>query len=313
MQSIIKPKALKKGNTIALIAPAGPVSQEQLTRAVNRFENLGFKVVYQNRILDRKGYLAGNDLDRLDEIHNAFLDPGIDAIICIRGGYGSSRIVAKLDYQLIKQNPKIFAGYSDITVLLNAIWQKAGLVTFHGIVGNSEFSEYTTQAFFNILNNEKREAEIYNYPENVIGSIVNGKASGILAGGNLSIIASLMGTAYEIDFKDKIVFIEDIDEAPYRIDRMLTQLLLSGKLQKASGIVLGDFRACDIDEKDKEQKKSFTLSEVLSDRLGNLGIPVLKGFSFGHIKNQTIFPIGINAEIDTSKPYIKLTENPVSQ
>jgi muramoyltetrapeptide carboxypeptidase len=309
-QKVIKPNSIQRNNTIALIAPAGPVSEEQLSNACKRFEDMGFKVTYKQRILDRTGYLAGNDNDRLDELHEAFENEEVDVVMCIRGGYGSNRIIEKIDFELIKSNPKIFIGFSDITALLNAIWQKTGLVTFHGVVGNSGFAEYTKKIFLEILTCSNSGYELHPFNNTLIASINQGKASGQLVGGNLSLINSLIGTNYEIDFTDKLVFLEDIDEAPYRIDRMLTQLLLTGKLKKASGLILGDFRGCDVDSL-SNPKNSFTLSEVFHDRLEALDIPVITGFSFGHIENQAIFPIGVTAEIDTQKPFIKLLENSV--
>jgi muramoyltetrapeptide carboxypeptidase len=307
----IKPHTINKGDTIAFIAPAGPVTVEQLVNARQKFETLGFRVIYKERILDRKGYLAGTDKDRLDELHWAFANQEVNMVLCFRGGYGCSRIVDKIDFELIKKNPKLFVGFSDITVLLNAIWKKTGLVTFHGVVANSGFSEYTSGAFMEIVDCKIPNYKIKNHPNSPIDIISPGIASGILVGGNLSLIASLMGTDYELDFTDKLVFIEDIDEAPYKIDRMLTQLLLAGKLQKAAGIILGNFRACDIDNIENGLKKSLSLIDVFFDRLACLNIPVLTGFSFGHIENQAVFPVGIMAEMDTNEQYIKLLENPV--
>ncbi len=311
MQAIIKPQSIKKGNTIALIAPAGPITEEQLQKACIRIESLGFNVLYNDRVLHRKGYLAGDDHSRLAGLHEAFANKKADLVLCIRGGYGCGRFVDKIDYDLIKHNPKIFIGFSDITVLLNAIWSETGLVTFHGVIGNSAFPEFTRRSFLEILSSQTSGYKIYTHDPSSLGIISEGKASGQLICGNLSIINSLIGTKYEMDLANKIVFIEDIDEAPYRIDRMLTQLLLTGKLQKAAGIILGDFKGCDNENNPDDQKKSLSLSQVFSDRLGELKIPVLTGFSFGHIEHQAIFPIGIKAEIDTAKPYINLLENVV--
>jgi muramoyltetrapeptide carboxypeptidase len=308
---LIKPKSVKPGDTVAFIAPAGPVTEEQLLNARQRIENLGFKVSYSERILNRNGYLAGDDNSRLKEFHEAFEIINIDAILCIRGGYGCSRIVDKIDFNLIKRNPKLFIGFSDITVLLNAILQKTGLVTFHGLVGNSGFSEYTKKQFLDIISCKNKNYKIESFDNERIKYLTNGKATGRLSGGNLSIINSLIGTEFELDFTGKLVFMEDIDEAPYRIDRMLTQLLLSGNLQKAAGIILGDFRGCDVDISIDENKNATTLNQVFDDRLGNLGIPVVTGFSFGHISNQAVFPVGILAEMDATKPYIRLLENAV--
>jgi muramoyltetrapeptide carboxypeptidase len=311
MQTLIKPKSIKPGSTVAFIAPAGPINEEKLKSAQIKLETMGFHVKFTDRILNQKGYLAGDDNSRLEDFHAAFTNKEIDFILCIRGGYGSSRIVDKIDFTLIKNNPKIFIGFSDITVLLNSIWQKTGLVTFHGVVGNSNFSDYTRQQFLSILSSKTPGYEIDAQNPDNLGYIHQGIASGKLVGGNLSLIISLLATEYEIDFTNKLVFIEDIDEAPYKIDRMLTQLILAGKLQKAAGIILGEFKGCDIDNLNTVQKNSLSLSDVLCDRLGGLNIPVLTGFSFGHVDHQAVFPIGIMAELDTNKPYIKLLENVV--
>jgi len=307
----IKPRRLDNNSTIALIAPAGPVDLLQIENAQNSLHQMGFRSCYNECILSRKGYLAGDDDARLNDLHHVFENIEIDAILCIRGGYGSSRIVDRINYDLIKRNPKIFIGYSDITVLLNAIHQQTGLITFHGVVGVSAFTEYTKTLFSGILTLQENEFLIYPENEKTVETITHGKATGKLVGGNLSLITTLLGTKFQIDFNNKLVFLEDIGEAPYRIDRMLTQLLLSGCLQNAAGIILGDFKDCDINNNDITNKNSLSLDEVFKDRLGHLKIPIIKGFSFGHVKNQAIFPIGIEAEIDTSKSGIKLLESPV--
>ncbi len=310
---ILKPKSIKPGTNVALIAPAGPINEESLIAACKKIESLGFHPKYTKRILEHKGYLAGNDAIRLADLHEAFENSNNDFILCIRGGYGSSRIVDKIDYSLIKRNPKVFIGFSDITVLLNTIWQRTGLVTFHGVVGKSEFTEYTSKLFLEMISFSSSTYKIHSENSQHVNIITEGKAQGRLVGGNLSIINSLLGTPFEIDFTGKIVFIEDIDEPPYKIDRMLTQLLLAGSLQKAAAIILGDFSGCDADNSEKNRGDSLSLSDVFSDRLLNLKIPVIKGFSFGHTNNQAIFPIGITAEIDTSKTYLKLLENVVDK
>jgi muramoyltetrapeptide carboxypeptidase len=309
LQPTIKPKALKKNDLIALVAPAGPISESKLAKAQENLLELGFRTSFTPRILNRKGYLAGNDLDRLDDLHQAFENPDVDVILCIRGGYGSARIIDQLDFQLIKRNPKIFIGYSDITALLNAIWQKTGLITFHGIVGTSAFTEYTRQQFLAVFSPQHSDNMIITSKEEPVEFLNSGKAKGRLVGGNLSIVNSLIGTGFGIDFTEKIVFLEDVGEAPYKIDRMLTQLLLSGKLDNAAGIVLGQFRGCDIDNKEITKENSLSLDEVFNDRLGHLKIPVIKDFSFGHISDQAIFPVGIEAEIDSSQNGIKLLES----
>jgi muramoyltetrapeptide carboxypeptidase len=306
----IKPKAIKPGSRIGLIAPAGPVTSEILQQTVSKIESLGFNVSFNPCILDKKGYLAGEDQVRLDDFHQAFSNPDIDAVLCIRGGNGSNRIVNKIDFNLIKKNPKIFVGYSDITVFLTAIWQNAGMVGFHGVVGTSDFTDYTRKNFLEILSCKDSSYEIHPFDTKSIEIITKGKATGELIGGNLCLITTLLSTPYEPDFTDKLVFLEDIDEPPHKIDRMLTQLLLAGKLQNAAGLLLGDFTGGN-DAAYNEQHNTLTIGEVLNERLNRLKIPVIKGFSFGHIPNQAIFPVGVKAEIDTAIPFVKLLEAPV--
>ena len=314
----IKAKRLRKDDTIGLITPAGVITPEKLNNTKSFLHNLGYKTFHTDHVLMQKGYLAGDDKALLNDFHLMFEKTDIDAILCIRGGYGTMRFISDIDYDLIRNNPKILIGYSDITALLQAIYKKTGLIGFHGVVGTSAFTEYTLSYFPDILENRLAQRSIYSFPpkENSIEAylpyvIKHGKAKGKLVGGNLALLASLMGTPYEVDFENNLVFIEDIGEPPYRIDRMLTQILLSGKLQKASGIILGVFNNCDIDGKEITRENSLSLKEVILDRLGNLKIPIMYGFSFGHIKNQAIFPVGINAEMDTESFSIKLLESPV--
>jgi muramoyltetrapeptide carboxypeptidase len=307
----IRPKKLEKGSTIGLITPASPISEEKFRKAIQNIENLGFKYKTGNHIFDKYGYLAGSDNDRINDLHMMFSDSEIDAIWCIRGGYGTTRIIDALDYNLIKNNPKIFIGFSDITAIHLAIMKKTGLITFHGPVAASEFTDYTTKCFVDLfLNDEKaienyvpdinNESEIYK-PQ----SIVSGKMEGRLVGGNLTLLASLAGTPYQLNPENNIVFIEDIDERPYRIDRMLTQLLKTTNLSKASGILLGVFEGCEAKEEDKY---SLKILETLKDRLGDLGIPVFYGFSFGHIDNNCTIPVGCKAMFDTETQKLRIEE-----
>lgn len=315
---IIKPPKLKKGDTIGLITPAGPITTEQLERTKTLLNQLGFKTYHTKNVLLKKGYLAGTDAERLDDLHQMFNNENVNAIMCIRGGYGTPRILENIDYDLICKNPKIFIGYSDITALLQAIYKFSGLVTFHGVVGISDFTEYTQNNFLKVLTNSNNSLLIQSIlpddnkkDEYKPYIIEKGIAQGELAGGNLALIVALMGTPFEIKLEGKLLFIEEIGEAPYKVDRMLTQLILSGKLQKAKGIVLGVFNDCDFNNDDITAENSLYLKEVLIDRLSGLGIPVIYGFSFGHIANQAIFPIGIKAELNTETRTIKLLEKAV--
>jgi muramoyltetrapeptide carboxypeptidase len=309
IQPQLKPKSLKKNDLISLIAPAGPINESQLVKTQDTLTELGFRSFFTPRIFKRKGYLAGDDSVRLDDLHDAFENPGIDAILCIRGGYGSARILDKIDYSLIQKHPKIFIGYSDITALLNVIWKKTGLITFHGVVGTSSFSEYTRKQFSSLLNPYYTDNQVINSISGRVEFLNEGIAKGHLVGGNLTIINSLIGTGYDIDFTKKIVFIEDVAEPPYKIDRMLTQLLLSGKLKQAAGIILGNFNGCDINGKEITKENSLSLNEVFIDRLGDLNIPIVKNFTFGHISHQAIFPVGIEAEIAPDINGIRLLES----
>lgn len=313
----IKPNRLKAGDTLGLIAPGSYISEEELKDSVANLEKLGFKVIYNERILSKSGYLAGDDKARAEELNFIFADKKVKGIFCARGGYGCQRILPMLDYELIRKNPKVLIGYSDITALLNAIYVETGLITFHGPVGISTFNEFSVTYFNEVLVHPEKDlvlisAQDEDQKENAgITTIVSGKAVGELVGGNLSVINSLIGTKYDFNGEGKIIFLEEIGEEPYRIDRMLTQLIQCGKFEKATGIVMGVFEDCEPKKKDPSFSTSFSLLEVLFDRLSNLNIPVIYGLSFGHIKNKFTLPVGIKAELDTINQTITLLENAV--
>ncbi len=311
----IKPNRLKKGDLIQLVAPASPCSEEKILRAISNLEGQGFRVKYSDAVRLRYGYLAGTDEQRLADFHAAFKDPEVKAVWCIRGGYGCTRILHNIDYKLIRKNPKILVGYSDVTALLNAIHQRTGLVGFHGPVGATPFTEYNVEHItatliegkspqFITLSQKNMEKEDPAYQPVIIQG---GKAVGQLVGGNLCLLASMAGTPFQVDCKDKLVFLEDVGEKPYRIDRMLTQLLQSSNLHLAKGIILGIFEDC----QPKNEEFSLSLMETLKERLGNLNIPVLYGFSFGHIQNMCILPIGIEATLNADKMEVYLRESAV--
>lgn len=312
----IIPEALKKGDTVGIIAPASSFPPERIPKTEANMAALGLKVKWAKNLYAQNGYLAGKDKQRLKDIHKMFKDSDVKAIWCIRGGYGCSRLLPDLDYELIKENPKILIGYSDVTALLNAIHQRTGLVCFHGPVGSSTFSEYTLTCVRRMLfepldqqsislSHEQHEKDEPGFETYVIRK---GKASGRLVGGNLSLLSAMTGTQYQIDVKDRLLFIEDVGEKPYRIDRMLTQLRQALPLEEAAGIVLGVFADCQPGEKDR----SLSLQEALEDRLHDLKIPVSYGFSFGHITDQCTFPIGIEARMDTKRQLVEILE-PVVQ
>lgn len=318
-KKIIKPKRLKRGDTLGIITPSSAINEKQLDKTIKNIEKLGFKYHYTENLMAHNGFLAGTDRQRADDVNAMFANEEIDGIICARGGYGVARMLHLIDYKTIKKNPKPLIGYSDVTALLQSIFINTGLVGFHGPVGRSAWTDYAIENFRAVVMepqdkytielseaNQKMKDEVYR-----TYAITNGKAKGDLVGGNLSLLASLVGTPYEISMKDKIVFIEEVGEAPYRIDRMLTQLTQSGNLKKAEAVALGVFSGCDIDPNDENADKSFRLKEVLEDRLSELGIPVIYGLSFGHIDNNATIPIGIKAKLNVEKQTLKIMENAV--
>lgn len=315
----IKPPRLKEGDTLGLIAPGSFIDEGDLEESIDNLEDLGFKTYYTDRILERYGYLAGTDKLRAEDINHMFENEGVAGIVCARGGWGCNRILPMIDYDLIKKNPKVLVGYSDITSLHYGIYSQTGLVTFHGPVGISTFNNYSIEYLEKMLMGDSTGLELLSAEENQekenkaynIYTIAKGKAEGELIGGNLSISASLLGTPYDVDYKNKILYLEDIGEEPYRIDRMLTELLLAGKLDEVNGIVLGVFIDCEVKKHKPSFSESLTLKEVFIDRLAGLGVPVIHGLSFGHISNKFTLPFGNKAELDTEKQTITMLESSV--
>lgn len=314
---LIKPKRLKKGSIVGLITPASPLTTEAYKLAIQNVKDLGYKVKLSDNFNARAGFLAGTDEQRLDDLHQMFADPEVDGIICGRGGYGTGRLLDQLDYDLIKRNPKALIGFSDITALHFAIYKYTGLVTFHGPVASSDFTSLTKASFLNTIRKGSKEQTI-EYPrewsdkgdkEYAFEVINEGQATGTLVGGNLSIVCSIMGTPYDVDFDGRIVFLEEIGEKPYRVDRMITQLVNSGKLDKAAGVVMGVFADCSPSSKDAEFLKYAGLSEILKDRFSSLNVPVMYGMPFGHISDNVTLPMGIRAEIDTKSRSLKILES----
>ncbi|MCS5422094.1 MULTISPECIES: S66 peptidase family protein [Psychrilyobacter] len=303
---MLKGKKLKEGDTIGVVAPANSGSKEKVLRSKERLESLGYKVKLGKHIFDTWHSFAGTDKRRVSDINNFFKDPEVDAIMCLRGGYGSIRIVEDLDIEMIRKNPKVFIGYSDITTLHSALNQKAGLVTFHGPMAASNFfdiDKFTTDSFRKSVEGIQ-PGEIINPIE--LKSLAGGKAVGVVAGGNLTTLMADMGTTNELDFKGKILFVEEIREPTYKIDRALTQLLNSGKLYQLNGIILGDFNNCI-----PASEYDMNLMDLLEDRLENLGIPIIYNFQSGHCKPMVTLPLGIEIEIDCDELTIRSLEGAV--
>lgn len=314
-----QPRRLQVGHTIGLVAPSSPSRDDDDIRMAGEvLESLGFRVKESAHLYRRHGYLAGSDAERAADLNAMFEDDGVDVIFALHGGYGASRLLPLLDYDCIRSNPKVLLGYSDITALLNAIHTQTGLITFHGKVAAGNFTDYSLAEFRKVLMSDAVDAVIGAPPpveikagridrENRRVRMVPGKAQGQLIGGNLTLLSHLIGTPYAPNFTDKILFLEDVGESVYRIDRMLTQLLLAGQLQRVAGIVLGKFTDCN---PTYSSGSSLSLTEVFEERCGQLGIPVLRGLMIGHIADQTVVPVGCMAELDVEAGTLRLLEAP---
>ena len=305
----IKPPALKSGDTIAITSPAGAVwDPAQVETFSTILKGFGFNVVLGKTLTEKYGYFAGTDELRANELNTFFGDKTIKGIFCMKGGWGCARLLDKLDFKLIEKNPKVLIGFSDITTLLIAITAKTGLVTFHGPVGNSGWNAWTSTVFKNVVMNSAIPPLFTNpNAEDTIVTINSGTVSGELIGGNLTVIASLMGTVYLPDWKGKILFLEEVKEEPYSIDRMLTQLKLCGVLDVIGGFVFGKCAKCLAEE----PQKAFTFHEVILQHIKPLGIPAFYGAMIGHIENKLTVPLGIKATVNADKGTISLEEGSV--
>lgn len=319
-ENFSKPKRLAQGDTVGVIAPASNAWENDDVRyALEIVESLGFKAKPGQFLFKRDGYLAGRDEERANDVQSMFEDDQVDAIMCLRGGYGTLRMLHHLDFERIAKHPKVFIGYSDITVLLNAISSRSKMVTFHGPVARQEFTDYTLAEFKRVLMGESDLSIPIGSPPpfeagegrvervNRLVRIHPGHAQGRLIGGNLSLMTKLVGSPYEPDYRNKILILEEVDERPYRIDGMLTHLIISGRITQVAGIAFGKCSDCDA-----AAPPSLSLERVLEDRLGTLGVPVLRGLMMGHVRDQTTVPIGVQAKLDVDAGTLTLLEQPVS-
>ncbi|UUZ81397.1 LD-carboxypeptidase [Paenibacillus sp. P26] len=305
MKRLRKPPRLVPGDLVGITAPASWGDREQMKAAASYLERLGLRVRLGDTLSRQHGYLAGTDEERARELNAMFANPDIKAIICARGGYGTGRIADLLDYEVIRANPKIFWGYSDITFLHAAIGRYADLVTFHGPMlvdlGPEEPHPLTVQNYETLL-----RPSVLRYTEAIspLQTLVEGEAFGPLVGGNISLIVSTLGTPYELDTKGKLLFLEEIDEEPYRVDRMLNQLRLAGKFADAAGILVCDFNNC----VPNKRKVSLTLEQVIADHIVSAGKPALAGFKIGHCSPNIAVPIGIEARMSTYEKLLECAE-----
>ncbi len=297
--------ALRPEGTIALIAPAGPAALD-VEKAEQWMRNRGYGLRIYPGVYERDGYLAGSDKTRLADLHAAFADPDIDAIFCLRGGYGTPRLLDSLDFGLLRANPKPFVGYSDITALHLAINRYAGFVTFHGPMLNADLlgdkQPPTESSLFSLLRGQLGAGSELAHPVAFpLTTLEPGIARGRLQGGNLSMIAAVMGTPFEIDAQGIILFIEDVNEPIYRIDRLLTHLRLAGKLAQVAGVLVGDVAGVD----------SMALERLLKQTFAPLGVPVLSGWRSGHCDPNLTLPLGALVRLDAGEQRVVLEQEVV--
>lgn len=313
---VVKPKRLSRGDIIGVISPASsPEESIRTEQGVRYLEKLGYRVKIGKHVGKAHGYLAGEDEERLEDIHTMFKDKNVKAVFCLRGGYGAFRLLDKIDYKLIKQNPKIFVGYSEITALQNAIFHKTGLVTFAGPMVAVDFwnevSPFTTEMFWDIITSNKKQGRL-ELPEDYTNGLPNlhkGMASGRIIGGNLAVFNALLGTEFFPSLKDKILMIEDINEKPYKIDRLLNQLRLAKVFRQVKGIILGRFVEC---YEPDPNTKTLSLGEVIQHYIGSLKLPIIYTFPHGHIKELVTIPFGISVKMNATKGFVEYTESAVS-
>ena len=294
--SLLMPNRLHIGDTVGVIAPASPPNQKYLQSGIEFLKESGLRVKVGKSVEKIYGYLAGADQERLDDLHAMFLDSEVKAIFCACGGYGTARLAAKIDYEMIKANPKIFWGYSDITFLHTAIRQETGLITFHGPMLGSDIGKEDTHPLSKEGFQQLFEPTNVDYTDRFspLETLVEGVASGEIIGGNLSLLVSTLGTPFEIDTKGKLLFVEDVNEEPRSVDRMLNQLKMAGKLDDVNGIVIGDFCDCT-----PNRELSLTLEEVINHYVVSANKPALKGFQMGHCNPHVSIPLGVQATLNT--------------
>ena len=297
-------KKLVPGDILSIISPSSPTPKNIIDNAINKLENLNFKHKIYDNLYKNIGYLAGNDIERAEDFNKALKDTNTKGIICIRGGYGSMRIMELINWSLFKKNPKVFMGFSDLTPILNYLYKKFNIITFHAPMLTSNLNNnYSRTSLLSTVTIPKKSYYIEN-PENIKLKSFTWKdtnAKGNIIGGNLSLICSTLLTEYEIPFKNNILFIEEINESPYKIDRMLTQLYLSNKIQQCSGIILGQFTHC-------EDDNLINVEQVLLEKLHLFKKPCIYNLCAGHGEPRITIPIGAKCEINTIDSTIKILE-----
>lgn len=301
MSDMIKPTHLKDGDRIALIAPSSPISKEKLKMSIESIEFLNLEPVVFPSCTMKHGYLAGSDIDRARDINNAFADSSINGVFCVRGGYGVTRLLNLLDYKMIMRNPKVFLGYSDITglhIVFNTICCMTTILSTMPSRGWNTLDPLTLESLIENLFYSKPVCLAPPVEGELIETIYPGNAEGIIIGGNLSLLAATLGSPYEVDTKGKILFIEDVDEKHYKIDKGLTALALAGKFSDCAGIILGTWADCD--DYDIPPEDNLTLTQIFNEVVKPFKKPTINNFRSGHIYPQITIPLGIRTRLDAT-------------
>lgn len=307
------PRALRPGDTVAVVAPSGPVQKQGLDRGISILESLGLKVKVFPSVLKQYGYLAGEDKGRAEDFTQAWTDPSVQGVICSRGGYGATRMLRYLDFEVLKPHKKVFVGFSDITGLHLALRRKLRVVTFHGpMVGTRDDTSldvsYNLEGLWETVSGARAPGAL-RLPAGIsLAPLASGYAEGELVGGNLSLVASSIGTGYEVNTAGKVLFIEEVGEIPYRIDRMLCQLDSAGKLDQAAGFLVGDFTGCEA----REGAPTLSPHELIEQYLAGRGKPCLMGLPVGHGRLNATLPLGARVAVDADKGSVTFLERAVT-
>jgi len=306
---MLKPRALEKGSTVAVFAPASPVEPEALLQGVARLKSMGFRTKTSDLIFSRYRYFAGSHQERASELNRLFADPDVDAIFCARGGYGCVHLLPHLDSAIIRSNPKIFLGYSDVTVLLQYLERQTQMVCFHGPMVAREFGlgapAFNERNFFDCVTQRSGGIGI---TAPILETLHSGTAKGQLTGGCLSLLAAMLSTPYEVDTREKILFLEDVNTKPYQIDRMLMQLKLAGKFSQVRGLVFGEMLNCTQNSDD-----DYRLQDIIIDILSELRVPILYGLPSGHAQTNCLtLPFGVEVRLDSDRQCLVLEEGAVT-
>lgn len=313
---ITKPKALKPGDRVAIIAPSTPTDEDKLQLAQQGLRKLNLEPIIFPSCRKKHGHLAGRDQERAKDIHDAFANPGIKGIICMKGGAGAYRLLPLLDYTLIRSNPKVFVGYSDITALHMALNKLCRLVTYHGpmlvsdfFLGENRLESFTLNSYKQALFGTQAAGRLENPPEEKLGVLSEGTAQGELIGGNLSLLVSTLGSSWEIDVRDKILFIEEVSEPAYKVDRMLNALALAGKFKDCSGVILGSWTGCKAEKKGSYDGRDLDLDSIFQEIIKPHDKPAILNLRAGHNYPAITLPLGTRVRIDTGVPEVVVLES----